>query len=98
MPRLGEVARERRDVLTLSECKWLATAMNQEGLVRGGIYLLNGAPGAGKTTLALQLAVDLAEQGHKVVYVTFEQSIDDLKAIVEERIFQHMARNPHQSR
>jgi len=87
MPRLGEVSRERRDVLALADCKWLATAMNQTGIVRGGIYLLSGAPGAGKTTLALQIAADIAEQGHKVAYLTFEQSIDDLKAIVEDRIY-----------
>lgn len=91
MPRLGEVARERRDVLTLAGCKWLARAMNQAGLVRGGIYLLSGSPGAGKTTLALQIAVDLADQRHKVVYVTFEQSIDDLKVIVDDRIFQRVS-------
>ncbi len=91
MPRLGEVTRESRDVFQLAGCKWLSVAMNQTGLVRGGVYLLAGAPGAGKTTLALQIAVDLAAQRRKIVYVTFEQSVEDLKAIVENRIFEHMS-------
>lgn len=64
--------------------------MNQKGLVKGGIYLLSGAPGAGKTTLALQVAVDLAMQGHLIVYVALEQSTHDLKDIIDGRIYRQM--------
>lgn len=40
----------------------------------GGLYILAGAPGAGKTTLALQLAMQAARDGVPVVYVTYENS------------------------
>lgn len=40
------------------------------GLLRGGTYLLQGAPGAGKTVLANQLAYLHAKGGGKVLYVT----------------------------
>src|ERR1039458_889549 len=90
MPRLVDIAKERRDQLTLTSCAWLSEAMNQKGLVKGGIYLLSGAPGAGKTTLALQMAVDLATQGHLVVYVALEQSTHDLKDIIDGRIYRQM--------
>lgn len=39
-----------------------------------GLYILAGAPGAGKTTLALQLAMQAARDGVPVVYVTYENS------------------------
>jgi DNA repair protein RadA/Sms len=91
MPRLGAITRERRNTLPLRDCNWFAEALNQTGLVKGGSYLVSGPPGAAKTTLSLQLATDVAAQGHRVAYVTFEQSIEDLKAIVYERIYRHLA-------
>jgi DNA repair protein RadA/Sms len=91
MPRLGAIAGERRSTLTLQDCGWFADALNQPGLVKGGLYLVSGQPGAAKTTLALQVAVDLANQGRRVAYVTFEQSVEDLKEIVEERIYRYHA-------
>lgn len=39
-----------------------------------GLYILAGAPGAGKTTLALQMALHAARQRVPVVYVTYENS------------------------
>ena len=39
-----------------------------------GLYILGGAPGMGKTTLALQMAAAVARRGTPVVYVTFENS------------------------
>lgn len=40
------------------------------GLLRGGTYLVRGAPGAGKTVLANQIAYLHAAAGGKVLYVT----------------------------
>jgi DNA repair protein RadA/Sms len=52
-------------------------------LIRGGVYLLAGEPGIGKTTLAIQVLGDLARQGMKVLYLTTEQGLPDLKRVVE---------------
>ena len=43
------------------------------GFEYGNLYVLASAPGMGKTTLALQMAVSLSAQGHDVLYVALEQ-------------------------
>jgi circadian clock protein KaiC len=40
------------------------------GLFEGGVYILEGPPGVGKTTLANQMAYNLASDGRKTLYVT----------------------------
>jgi circadian clock protein KaiC len=40
------------------------------GLLRGGLYVVIGAPGTGKTTLANQICFDQVRRGERVVYVT----------------------------
>jgi DNA repair protein RadA/Sms len=44
------------------------------GLVAGGVVLIGGDPGIGKSTLLLQALAQLAELGQKVVYVSGEES------------------------
>ena len=61
---------------------WLQEAL-RGGLVRGGIYLIAGKPGIGKTTLAVQILVDLAKRGIPVVYLTNEQSLADIAGVVD---------------
>ena len=51
--------------------------------MRGGIYLIAGEPGIGKTTLAVQILVDLAKRGVPVVYLTNEQSLADIAGVVD---------------
>jgi replicative DNA helicase len=48
------------------------------GLDRGRMSVMLAAPGAGKTTFSNQLAYTVAESGAPVLYVTFENSPDDL--------------------
>lgn len=48
------------------------------GLDRGRMSVLLAAPGAGKTTLSNQIAYAIAETGAPVVYLSFENSPDDL--------------------
>ena len=48
------------------------------GFVKGGVTLLGGEPGIGKSTLALQVAQNLAVSGLKVLYVSGEESVGQL--------------------
>ena len=49
------------------------------GIVEGGLMLIGGDPGIGKSTLLLQVCANLAEQGKKVLYVSGEESARQLK-------------------
>ncbi len=49
------------------------------GLVEGGVVLLGGEPGAGKSTLVLQAADRLSRAGHVVVYVSAEESAHQVR-------------------
>lgn len=46
------------------------------GLVVGSFSLIGGEPGIGKSTIALQLAYHVASQGHLVLYVCGEESLE----------------------
>ena len=48
------------------------------GLPLGHIYLLEGEPGMGKTTMALQFAEEGVRNGEKVLYITLSESRDEL--------------------
>lgn len=76
MPKLGDIPEEPHDELPLRAMGWLANSVKFH---TGGVYLLSGDPGVGKTTIAMQLALDLAAQGLKVLYLTNEQSASDLR-------------------
>lgn len=49
-----------------------------EKFVAGGVYLIAGQPGIGKSTLGIQIALDLGRSGQKTVFVLTEQSKEDL--------------------
>ncbi|HMQ02440.1 MAG TPA: DNA repair protein RadA [Pyrinomonadaceae bacterium] len=49
------------------------------GIVAGSIVLIGGAPGIGKSTLAVQMADKLSGRGRKILYVTGEESERQLK-------------------
>lgn len=49
------------------------------GLVAGSTLLLGGDPGIGKSTLLLQVAGVLAAQGREILYVTGEESPEQIK-------------------
>jgi len=49
------------------------------GLVPGTLILIGGDPGIGKSTLMLQVLYGLANQGHKVLYVSGEESIRQIR-------------------
>jgi len=49
------------------------------GIVPGSAMLLGGDPGIGKSTLLLQVAAELAAAGRKVVYVSGEEAVDQVR-------------------
>jgi len=51
------------------------------GFPRGHFYLLEGEPGTGKTTLALQYAAEGLKKGEKVLYITLSETAADLKLV-----------------
>jgi circadian clock protein KaiC len=50
------------------------------GLTAGRLFLLEGSPGAGKTTLATQFLLAGAEAGETVLYITLSETEEELRA------------------
>ncbi|HEU4521513.1 MAG TPA: ATPase domain-containing protein, partial [Thermoanaerobaculia bacterium] len=53
------------------------------GLPRNRVYLVQGDPGVGKTTLGLQFLIEGNRQGEKGLYITLSESADELHAVAE---------------
>jgi circadian clock protein KaiC len=51
------------------------------GLARGFLYLIEGNPGAGKTTLALQFLLEGAARGEKGLYLSLAESEEELRHV-----------------
>jgi len=49
------------------------------GIVPGSLVLIGGAPGIGKSTLLLQVSRDFAAKGEKILYVSGEESLEQIK-------------------
>ncbi|NOR71071.1 MAG: AAA family ATPase, partial [Methylomarinum sp.] len=48
------------------------------GIVRGSVVLIGGAPGAGKSTILLQVIASAAQKGVSVLYVSGEESLQQI--------------------
>lgn len=48
------------------------------GLVKGQVILISGEPGIGKSTLLLQVASNIAKQNKKVIYISGEESVNQI--------------------
>lgn len=49
------------------------------GIVSGSMVLVGGDPGIGKSTLLLQMCLLLASKNHKVLYISGEESLQQIK-------------------
>jgi circadian clock protein KaiC len=52
------------------------------GLARGHVFLLEGEPGSGKTTLALQFILEGAQAGERSLYITLSETEEELRQSV----------------
>jgi circadian clock protein KaiC len=57
------------------------------GLTKERLYLLEGDPGSGKTTIALQFLQEGAKQGERVLYITLAENEIELRAVAESHGF-----------
>jgi circadian clock protein KaiC len=51
----------------------------QGGLSRGHVFLFEGEPGAGKTTVALQFLIEGAKAGENCLYITLSETEAELR-------------------
>ncbi len=51
----------------------------QGGLSRGHVFLVEGEPGAGKTTIALQFLLEGAKAGENSLYITLSETEEELR-------------------
>jgi DNA repair protein RadA/Sms len=71
------------DELPLSDSlAWLKNRISK--FVRGGIYLLAGQPGIGKSRLSTQVALDLGRNNIESLYILTEQSKEELAKIARQ--------------
>jgi circadian clock protein KaiC len=54
------------------------------GFIPNRLYLLEGMPGSGKTTLAFQFLLDGAKRGEPVLYVTLSETEDEIRTVAVE--------------
>lgn len=52
------------------------------GLTPSRLYLLEGAPGSGKTTLGLQFLMEGVKQNERCLYITLSETLEELSAVV----------------
>jgi len=81
---------EKEEVLSLDKIELtggerIPTGINEvdrvlgDGFLKGSIVLIGGDPGIGKSTLLLEIARNLAERGNRILYVTGEESPEQIK-------------------
>ena len=53
------------------------------GLARGRVFLLEGSPGTGKTTIAAQFLMSGSAAGERTLYITLSETEDELRATAD---------------
>ncbi len=77
-----EVPKQLRDRKKIG-ITWFDDALGGEGFVPSSVMMFTGTPGAGKTTMLLQLANSITKAGHICLYNTGEESLFQVKMVVE---------------
>src|SRR6478735_918569 len=53
------------------------------GVTANRFYLVEGTPGTGKTTLALQFLIEGVRLGQPALYITLSETADELRAVAQ---------------
>ncbi|MBE5997202.1 MAG: DNA repair protein RadA [Lachnospiraceae bacterium] len=83
--RISENVPKKLSEITFSEDERTGTRIGEldrvlgGGIVRGSLVLIGGDPGIGKSTLLLQMCHHLTEMGRKVLYISGEESLQQIK-------------------
>ena len=81
----AEIRPERLSEIQTDESQRISSGMEEldrvlgGGIVAGSLMLVGGDPGIGKSTLLLQVCHNLTGTGHKVLYVSGEESVQQIK-------------------
>ena len=76
---------ERLIDISISEEERMQTGLEEldrvmgGGIVNGSLTLIGGDPGIGKSTLSVQIANNVSNEGHNVLYVSGEESAKQIK-------------------
>jgi len=95
----------------MSDKRFTTGVQNLDEMLGGGVYkgvniLVKGGTGTGKTTFALQYLVSGARAGEKGIYLTFEESADqiirygskffpDIESLIKDQVIQIIDFSPH---
>ncbi len=83
--RPGRVKPARLEEISVEENDRIGTGFGEldrvlgSGIVGGSLVLVGGDPGIGKSTLLLQVCRNLAQSGKKVLYISGEESLKQIK-------------------
>jgi len=69
--------------------EWFDDALGGDGFVPSSVMMLTGTPGAGKTTMMLQMADAITKSGHVCLYNTGEESLYQVKMVAERLKLKH---------
>ena len=69
--------------------KWFDEAVGGEGMTPSTAMMLTGTPGAGKTTMCLQLADAITAQGHICLFNTGEESLFQVRKVAKRLGMKH---------
>ena len=75
--KIGEISMDEVDRIS-TQMKELDRVLGG-GVIQGSLTLVGGDPGIGKSTLLLQVCKNLADAEHKVLYISGEESLKQIK-------------------
>jgi circadian clock protein KaiC len=77
-----------RDTPELAQARMATGNKGLDNILNGGLpanhlYLIEGNPGTGKTTLGLQFLLEGAKQGERVLYITLSETKEEMRLVAQ---------------